>query len=33
MGYSLSEIQGQHHRIFVDPEFANTSDYRDFGWL
>lgn len=32
MGYSLSEIQGQHHRIFVDPEFANTSDYRDF-WL
>lgn len=27
MGYSLSEIQGKHHRMFVEPEFANSADY------
>lgn len=26
MGYSLNEIQGQHHRMFVLPEYANSSD-------
>jgi PAS domain S-box-containing protein len=32
MGYTLSEIQGQHHRIFVDSDYANSNEYRDF-WL
>ena len=30
VGYSLNEIQGKHHRIFVDPEYASSSDYRAF---
>lgn len=30
MGYSLSEIVGKHHSIFVDPEEAKTEDYREF---
>jgi methyl-accepting chemotaxis protein len=30
LGYSLAEIQGKHHRIFVDPAEANSSDYLDF---
>lgn len=30
MGYSLEEIQGQHHRMFVDPEFSSCKDYADF---
>jgi methyl-accepting chemotaxis protein len=30
MGYSLGEIQGQHHRMFVDPVEANGSAYREF---
>lgn len=30
MGYSLAEIQGQHHRIFVDAAEAQTSDYEQF---
>ncbi|MBD8524362.1 methyl-accepting chemotaxis protein [Pseudomarimonas arenosa] len=28
MGYQLEEIQGQHHRRFVTPEFASSADYR-----
>ncbi|MBN2606499.1 MAG: PAS domain S-box protein [Thiotrichales bacterium] len=28
MGYSLDEIQGQHHRMFVLPEYANSPDYK-----
>ncbi|MDJ0839967.1 MAG: PAS domain S-box protein [Acidobacteriota bacterium] len=32
MGYSLDEIAGKHHRLFVTPETANSSAYRDF-WL
>ena len=27
MGYTLDEIKGRHHRIFVDPEDTKTSDY------
>jgi methyl-accepting chemotaxis protein len=27
MGYSLSEIQGKHHRMFVEPEYANSAEY------
>lgn len=30
MGYSLKEITGQHHRIFVDPKEAASSVYTDF---
>ncbi|MBY6261327.1 PAS domain S-box protein [Azospirillum sp. 412522] len=30
MGYTLSEIAGQHHRMFVDPTERDGSDYRDF---
>ena len=27
MGYSLEEIKGQHHRIFVDPDYAESEEY------
>ncbi len=30
VGYSLDEIQGQHHRMFVHPDYASTAEYRDF---
>lgn len=30
IGYSLSEIQGQHHRMFCDPAYALTSEYQMF---
>ncbi len=30
LGYQLSEIVGKHHKIFVDPNEANSQDYRDF---
>lgn len=30
MGYSLEEIKGKHHRIFVDPNLHDSLDYRDF---
>ncbi|WP_050385861.1 methyl-accepting chemotaxis protein [Bradyrhizobium pachyrhizi] len=30
LGYTLSEITGQHHRMFVEPEFANSPGYRQF---
>jgi methyl-accepting chemotaxis protein len=30
VGYSLSEIQGQHHRLFVDPAEQNTTAYKHF---
>ena len=30
MGYSLSEIQGRHHRMFVDAGYAASEDYRQF---
>ena len=30
MGYTLEEIRGQHHSLFVDPEHRNTADYRAF---
>ena len=30
MGYSLPELQGRHHRIFCEPEFAATREYADF---
>jgi len=30
LGYELKEIQGKHHRIFVDPEEANSPEYKQF---
>ena len=30
VGYSLSEIQGKHHRIFVDKNYAQSQEYKDF---
>jgi methyl-accepting chemotaxis protein len=30
VGYSLEEIRGKHHRMFVDPAFADSAEYRAF---
>lgn len=30
MGYSLEEISGRHHSMFVDPAYAQSSEYRQF---
>ena len=30
VGYSLEEIQGQHHRIFCEPDLAASSEYSAF---
>ena len=30
VGYSLEEIQGQHHRIFCDSALVNSSEYKEF---
>jgi len=30
LGYSLEEIVGKHHRIFVDPAYAASADYQEF---
>lgn len=30
VGYRLDEIVGKHHRIFVDPGFAASTEYADF---
>ena len=30
MGYQLAEIQGQHHRLFVTPEYAASQEYQQF---
>ncbi|WP_419912233.1 methyl-accepting chemotaxis protein [Hoeflea sp.] len=30
MGYGLDEIVGKHHRMFVDPEYANSAEYQQF---
>lgn len=30
MGYSLDEIKGRHHSIFCDPNYANSSQYKQF---
>ena len=30
LGYELSEIVGQHHRMFVDPAEAASAEYRQF---
>src|SRR5271156_5719950 len=30
LGYTLSEVQGQHHRMFVEAAYANSDEYRRF---
>jgi methyl-accepting chemotaxis protein len=30
LGYSIEEIQGKHHRIFCEPEYVSSPDYRTF---
>ncbi|NVK89049.1 MAG: PAS domain S-box protein [Gammaproteobacteria bacterium] len=30
MGYRLDELQGKHHRIFVETELANSTEYQSF---
>lgn len=30
LGYELSEIKGKHHRMFCDPAYTATQDYKDF---
>lgn len=30
LGYALHEIKGQHHSMFVDPDYRNSVDYRLF---
>lgn len=30
MGYRLEQIQGVHHRVFVDPVFASSAEYLTF---
>ncbi len=30
MGYTLEEIQGRHHSLFVDEAYRQSSEYRDF---
>ena len=30
LGYSLEEVQGRHHRMFVDPAEANSAAYAEF---
>lgn len=31
-GYNLGEIQGKHHRMFCDPEYAKSDSYKKF-WM
>lgn len=30
MGYSLDEIKGNHHKMFVEPEHAKSAEYKEF---
>ena len=30
VGYQLDELKGQHHRLLVDPDYAQSADYRTF---
>ncbi len=32
VGYTLNEIQGKHHSIFVDRDYSNSTSYKDF-WI
>jgi len=30
LGYTLREVEGQHHSLFVDPEYKSSVEYRQF---
>lgn len=30
VGYSLEEVQGKHHRMFVDEQYGQSAEYRQF---
>jgi len=30
MGYSLAELKGRHHRMFVEQDYAASTEYREF---
>ena len=30
LGYTLDEVQGRHHSMFVDPEYRASAEYKDF---
>jgi methyl-accepting chemotaxis protein len=30
LGYTLEEVRGHHHRMFVDPAYARSAEYGDF---
>jgi methyl-accepting chemotaxis protein len=30
LGYSIDEIKGQHHSLFVEPDYKNSDEYREF---
>ena len=30
VNYELDELVGRHHRIFVEPDYANSAEYKDF---
>ncbi len=30
LGYSLDEIQGKHHSLFVETDFKNSNEYKEF---
>jgi methyl-accepting chemotaxis protein len=30
MGYTLDEVQGRHHSIFVEPTYRDSAEYKDF---
>ncbi len=30
LGYTLGEIQGKHHSMFLDPSERDSAAYRDF---
>ncbi|MCH8317980.1 MAG: PAS domain S-box protein, partial [Bacteroidetes bacterium] len=30
VGYTLEEVQGKHHRMFVDEQYAKSKEYKDF---
>jgi methyl-accepting chemotaxis protein len=30
MGYTLDEIRGHHHSLFVEPSYRESAEYRNF---
>ena len=30
IGYSLSEMKGRHHSMFVDQDYVRSADYKEF---